>query len=32
MIYEHLKRNGIRQEKWPLFVVDEAYKKMSSGR
>lgn len=29
-IYEYLKRNHIGEEKWPLFVVDEAYKKMSA--
>lgn len=29
MIYEYLKKNQIGQEKWPLFVVEEAYKRMN---
>jgi hypothetical protein len=28
-IYDHLRRNGIGCERWPVFVVDQAYAKMN---
>lgn len=32
MMYEYLKKHQIRQEKWPMFVVQEAYKRMNVRR
>lgn len=31
-IYDHLRRNGIGCERWPVFVVDQAYAKMNQCR